>query len=196
MITDRAKNILLQPSQEWQVIVGERTTTAELYQGYIAPLAAIGPLASMIGVSLIGISVPFVGRYRVPIGSSILQAIVTYVLSLIGVYILAFIIDALAPTFSGQKSRIEALKLAAYSSTAASLAGIFGLIPAIGFLGVLGLYSLYLLYLGVPVLMKVPQDKSRVYTIAVVVAAVVIFAIIGAVSSAVIPYPTPNLSTR
>ncbi|HEY6050157.1 MAG TPA: YIP1 family protein, partial [Thermoanaerobaculia bacterium] len=88
-----------------------------------------------------------------------------------------------APRFGGQPGRIAALKLAVYSSTAAWLAGVFSLVPALSILSLLGLYSLYLLYLGVPVLMKVPRDRALGYTIAAVVAAVVLFAVIGAVSS-------------
>ena len=55
------------------------------------------------------------------------------------------------------------------SATAGWVAAIFNLIPGLGFLSILGLYSLYLLYLGLPILMKVPEDKSVVYTIVIVV---------------------------
>jgi hypothetical protein len=72
--------------------------------------------------------------------------------------------------------------VAIYSSIPGWLAGIFALIPALGVLGILGLYGLYLLYLGLPVLMKSPKEKSTVYTIAVIIAAVVIFVVIGAIS--------------
>ena len=193
-IVERAKNILLQPTQEWQVIAAERTTTAELYSGYIVPLAAIGPLASMVGMSLIGISLPFVGTYRAPIITSIIQAVVTYVLTLVGVYVVAFIIDALAPTFSGEKNSLQALKVATYASTAAWVGGIFALIPALSMLGLLpALYSLYLLYLGLPTLMKAPQDKALVYTVVVVIAGIVIFVVIGIVSRALITFPTPPM---
>ena len=101
---------------------------------------------------------------------------------LAGTYVLALVIDALAPTFSGQRSQIQALKLAAYSLTAAWLAGIFALIPELRLLGLLGLYSLYLLYGGLPVLMKPSGDKTLPYTAVVVVAAFVLFLIIGSVA--------------
>ena len=187
---ERVKNILVQPRQEWEVIARERASVAELYQSYVIPLAAIGPVASIIGLSVIGFSLPTVGRTRVPLGSSIMQAIVTYILSLAAIYLLALIIDALAPTFSGQKNQLQALKLAAYSSTPAWLAGIFGLIPALGFLAILGLYSLYLLYLGVPVVMNVPQPRVMGYTVSVIIAALVIFIAFGAISVMLLPTPT------
>jgi len=192
-LVERAKRILLQPGQEWQAINTETTTTADLYKSYIAPLAAIGPVASIIGMSVVGVSVPFFGMYRVPFGTAISHAVVSYVLTLAGVYVLALIIDALAPTFAGQKNDIQALKLATYASTAAWLAGVFTLIPMLSILGVLGLYSLYLLYLGLPILMKAPQEKALAYTAVVVVAAIVVFAVISVVAVAFVTYPTPTM---
>jgi hypothetical protein len=183
-LVERAKRILFSPQTEWQVIDGESTSPAALYTGYIMPLAAIAPIANVIGYSVFGIRVPFSATvYRVPIGSAITSAVVSYVLTLIGVYVLALLIDALAPTFGGTRSPIQALKVAAYSSTAGWLAGIFAIMPGLRMLGILGLYSLYLLYLGLPVLMKAPADRAVGYTALVVLAAIVLFIAIGVVGA-------------
>ncbi len=194
-LIERCKGILLRPNQEWQTISGETTSIAELYQSYVIILAAIGPVASVIGMSIVGISLPFVGSFRIPITTAVASAVMHYVLTLAGVYVLAIIIDALAPTFSGEKNITQSFKLAAYSYTPGWLAGIFAIIPLLGVLGILGLYGLYLLYLGLPVLKKSPQEKSVGYTVAVVVAAIVIFLVIGAVSRTFISYPTPGMMT-
>lgn len=181
-LVDRVKNILLTPRTEWAVIDAEPTTVGELYKGYILPLAAIGPLAQAIGSSVFGYTVPFVGTYRTPIGSAIAGAVVSYVLTLVGVYVLSLIIDALAPTFNGTKNQIQALKVSAYSATASWIAGIFALVPGLRFLVILGIYSLYLMYLGLPLLMKSPQDKAVGYTVVVIIAAFVMFLVIGMVA--------------
>ncbi len=193
-LMERVKRILLSPKSEWEVIDAEQTTPAQLYTGYIAPLAAIGPIAQLIGYSVFGVSVPFVGTYRMPIGSAITSAIVTYILALAGTYVLALIIDALAPTFNGQRSQIQALKVAAYSSTASWVAGIFALIPGLRFLAILGIYSLYLLYLGLPVLMKSPKEKAVGYTVVVMLAAIVLFILIGVVSSRFLTLPGTGMT--
>lgn len=182
-LVQRVKRILLTPRPEWEVIDGEPTTPAALYMGYVMPLAAIGPIAQLIGFSVFGIRVPFTGTvYRTPIGTAITGAIVSYVLALIGVYVLALIIDGLAPTFGGTKNQIQALKTAAYSSTASWVAGFFTLVPGLRMLTILGLYSVYLLYLGLPVLMKAPNEKAIGYTGVVIVAAIVLFLLIGVVA--------------
>jgi hypothetical protein len=182
-LVERAKRILLTPRTEWETIDTEPTTTSALYTGYIMPLAAIGPMAQVIGYSVFGVRMPFGGTmYRTPIGTAITTAVVTYVLSLVAVYLIALIIDALAPTFGGTKNQMQALKVAAYSSTAGWVAGIFALVPGLRILGLLGLYSIYLLYLGLPVLMKAPADKATGYTAVVVVAGIVLFMVIGALA--------------
>jgi hypothetical protein len=188
-LVDRVKGVLLTPQKEWPVIEAESTSTAALYTGYIMPLAAIPALASLIGFSVIGISV-LGTSFRIPIGTSLTRVAVQYVLTLVGVFIMALIVDALAPTFGGTKSQTQALKLMAYSSTASWVAGIFLLIPSLGILALLGgLYSLYLLFLGVPVMMKAPADKSLGYTIAAIVCAIVVFAVVGIVTSRIGGYP-------
>ena len=165
----------------------------ELYRTYIVTLAALGPVASIIGMSIVGIRLPFAGSFRIPITTSIASAVVHYILTLVGVYILALIIDTLAPTFSAEKGMNQAFKVAAYSCTPSWVAGIFVIIPALSPLGILGLYGLYLLYAGLPILMKSPQEKSLGYTVAVIIAAIVIFIVIGFISRAFISYPTPGM---
>jgi hypothetical protein len=184
----RAKNIILQPRSEWPVIDGESATVQSLYMGYIIPLAAIGPLASTIGVVLFGVPIPFAGTLHVPLVQAITSGIVRYVLALAMVYVLAMIVDALAPTFGGTKNMVQALKVCAYASTAGWLAGIFTIIPLLGILGLLGLYSLYLIYLGLPVLMKVPEDKALGYTITVIVCTIVLLLIVGVLAARLAGY--------
>jgi hypothetical protein len=186
-LINRVKSILLTPKQEWGVIETESATVGSLYTGYIIPLAAIPALAGFIGMSLIGYG-GLGTSLRIPIGTGLTWALVRYCGALVGVYVLALIIDGLAPTFGGQKNQIQALKVAAYSATAAWVAGIFSILPALSILGILGLYSLYLLFLGLPALMKPPADKAFGYTMIVVVSAVVVFLIIETISSRLVGF--------
>jgi hypothetical protein len=184
-LIERAKQTLLSPKSEWEVIDAEQTTTAELYKDYIVPLAANGPVAQIIGTMVVGIM-----GYRPAFVAVIAGSLVGYVLTLVGTYILALIIDVLAPNFRGRRNQIQALKVAAYSSTALWVAGIFWLIPALWVLMLLGFfYSFYLLYLGLPKLMKSPVNKALGYTIGVVIAAFVVFVIINTISTQITGRP-------
>jgi len=175
-IVARAKAILTTPNTEWPVIEAEASSVESIYRDYVIYLAAIPAIAGFIGTSLIGL-----GPLRVGILTGLIGAVVSFGLQLVGVYVLAYLTDYLAPQFNGRKNFLSAFKLAAYSMTAAWLAGIFAILPLLAILGIVGLYSFYLFYIGLPVLMKSPPDKSVIYTAAVFVAAVVVFAVIGLV---------------
>ena len=159
-LVDRVKNILLTPKTEWPVIDAETTDVKSLYLNYIMILAAIPAIASAIGLMFVTFSGRMIG-----------YAIVQYVLTLVMVFVVALIIDALAPTFGGRKSQISALKLIAYSATAGWVASIAMVIPVLGaILALIGsLYGIYLLYLGLPVMMKCPQEKVIPYMVVTIV---------------------------
>lgn len=182
---ERVKNMIVSPKTEWPRVDAEPSTIGGIYTGYVLILAAIGPICSLIGQQVFGISL-FVAHYKPPIAYSVTMAVITYVLSLVSIYVLALIIDALAPSFGGTKNQLSAFKTAAYSWTAAWVAGIFGIIPQLAILGILGLYSLYVLFLGLPVLMKAPQDKAVGYTAVVVVCAIVLYFVVGIVVAALV----------
>ena len=174
-IVERVKKICLSPDAEWPVIAGESTPAVTLITGYVLPLAGVSAVAQLIGSVVIGTSLGPLGTYRMPIGTALGFAITSLVFAVVGVFVLSFIIDALAPTFGAQKNGDLSFKVAAYSGTPAWVAGVLQIIPILGVLAIVGgLYSLYLLYLGLMRLMKSPEDKAVVYTVAVVVAAIVI----------------------
>jgi hypothetical protein len=120
--------------------------------------------------------------------------VLQYALQLGAVYVFALIIDWLAPRFSGESNRVNAFKLAAYSTTASWLAGAFALVPALAFLSILGLYSIYLLYTGAPVLMKIASDRAFTYTAAVIVAGILLSLVVGAVGAMFLPNPVQTVS--
>ena len=176
-LIERVKGIVLTPKAEWPRIDAEPSTIADIYKSHVIPLAAIGPVATLIGGQVFGHGA-FGITYRPTIMSAVVTAVVGYVLTLVMIYVFSLVIDALAPQFGGTKNKLSAFKVAAYGATAGWVAGIFGLFPALGMIGLLGgLYSLYLIYLGLPVLMKAPEEKAVGYT-AVVVLGMIIAALI------------------
>ncbi len=185
-LVTRVQGILTSPKTEWPTIADEPATTADIYRNYVLILAAIPAVCSFIKSSIIGISIPFAGTIHIGIVSGLSGAVVSYVLALVGIFIIALIIDALAPRFGGTKNQVQALKTAAYAYTAYWVAGIGQIIPLIGFLVLLagGLYSLYLLYLGLPFTMKSSPDRAVSYTALVVVCAFVVGLAIAVVTGA------------
>ena len=186
-LIDRVQAILLRPKLTWPVIAAESADTASLYTNYIAILAAIPAIAGFIGLSVVGFG-GFGISYRVPIVTGLIHMVLGYVLSLVTVFVMSLIVDALAPTFGGTKSPIQALKLVGYAFTSVFVGGIFSIIPSLGILGILtGLYSIYLVYTGVSPLMRCPPEKAGGYTAVVVVCGIVLGIVVGAVLAAIMP---------
>lgn len=180
-IVQRVKEILLTPKQAWPTIEAEQTDVTTLYTQYIMILALIPAVAEFIGISLMGVSTP---EHPVSLFSGIFRMAASYVVSLAMFYAMALLADHLAPVFNGEKNQINALKLIAYSSTSVMVGGIFLLVPKFWILGTLtSAYSLYLLFLGVPVMMKSPQDRSLTYTAILLVGGLVTGAVLGLISA-------------
>ena len=166
----RVRGILFTPRAEWDVIAGEPVTARDLYIGYVAPLAAAGAIASLIAAAFVGVSVPFEERSRLGLGPATVGAVAHFILTFAIVFGAAKIVDWLAPTFGGQRDRMRALQVTAYSFTPAWVAAALAIVPTLSAIAtVIGLYALYLLYLGLPTLMHAPVDKSLGYTVVVVI---------------------------
>ncbi|GGC18437.1 hypothetical protein GCM10011371_02490 [Novosphingobium marinum] len=185
-MVDRIKAIILKPKEEWPVIEAEPATQGGILTKWVMPLAAIGPVATLVGTMLFGLGGIFV-TIRPSFTSALGTAIATYVLSIVAVFVLALIADWLAPKFEGQSNKLNAFKLIAYGMTAAWLAGILGLIPSLGLFSIIGaIYSIYLVYLGSGPLMKVPEQKQAGFAIVLFLIAFVLNLIVGIIVGAVI----------
>lgn len=176
-LIDRVKNILLTPQKEWHVINSEPGITANITTTYLLPLTLIGALAAFIGFGFLGVGI---GVFKIAgVGWGIKMALGYAFRSILGVFIMAFIIDALASNFGSEKNFDKSFQVAAYSATAGLVGGIFFIVPALSILALLAsLYGLYLLYLGLPILKKTPADKAVSYFVVVLVVSIIVWVIL------------------
>jgi hypothetical protein len=197
-LVSRVQKILLSPKAEWDVIDTEPPDVTGVLTTYVAPLVAISAIAGLIGALIFPVTVMGI-TVRPSITALAIGAVVQIIMGIVMVYVVAFIIDALAPSFGAQKNFNQAFKVAAYSPTAAWIGGLLGIIPAIAIIGALvgGIYSLVLLFLGLPKLMKAPADKGIVYTIVVIVVIIVLSLVVGFIVAKVAAgfAPTPTVPT-
>jgi len=186
-IIERVKGILTTPKTEWPIAAAEPATVGSLYAGYIAIIVALPTIAGFIKSSLIGTSM-FGITVRTPVGMGIVGMLVHYALTLALVYVMALIVNALAPSFGGQKDMVQALKAVAYAWTASWIAGIAVIVPWLGWLIAIAgaVYAIYLLYLGLPYTMKCPPEKAGGYTAVSIIIAIVLSWIVALIVGGVI----------
>ncbi len=181
-VVERAKAIVLSPASEWRRIEPESGDAGYLFASYVAFVAAIPPVCEFLRHGVLGRGgMRLHHLHHGGFFSSLFGGIVQYLATFVVLYVMAVVIDGLAPTFSAPKNQQNALKLAVYSMTPVWVAGVFALIPWLGFLRLLALfYTVYVFWLGLPILMKSPPDRTGPYALAVLVSAIILSVVVSA----------------
>ena len=169
-LIQRVINIITKPKEEWLVVAGEQPNVIKLIGGYAFVLAMIPAICGFIKYGILGVS--FMGFESQSISAGIQTALIQLLSAVIGVYLLAWVIDLLAPSFDAEKNFGRSLQLAVYSSTPQWIAGILLLFSVTASLLILlvSLYAIYLLAVGMPVLKKAPQVKVVGYVALTIIA--------------------------
>jgi hypothetical protein len=187
-LVSRVQNIALRPKDEWPVIAGETTSVASLYTGVIVPLALIAPVCTFLNSVVFGQRIPILNVTVHPAAGVLISTMVlTYVLTLVSVWVTAMIVEKLAPSFQSSGDLVQALKLITYSQAPFWVSGVLNLIPFLGVLTFLvALYGLYLVYVGMPTMMKTPQEKVLPYLLVVIGVSIVLWIVISFVTAAIV----------
>lgn len=187
-IVDRAKNIILKPTDEWNVIANEPATVGGLFTGYAIILAAIPLISAVLFTGVLGLSAAGMGGLggggmAMGVSAVIGLAVIGYVLSLITLYLMSLIVNAVSPSFNGKSDMVQSTKLMTYASTPTWVAGLVSWIPIIGALISLGAiaYVVYLIYLGLKPVLGVPQEKVAGFTVVIVLIYIVLSLVVSGI---------------
>ena len=174
-LIERAKNMIITPKTEWDVVAGESDSLSSLLTSYVIWLAAIPAVASLVGSLLIS---KVTGMQF-----AITTAVIAYAVAILSFVVTTYVVDLLANNFKSEKNLNKSAQLVAYASTASWIAGIFNALPIIGMLGSLagGIYAIYLMYLGLGPIKKTPEDQKIIYMVIVFVVMIVATMVIGSV---------------
>jgi len=179
-LVDRAKNIIMTPKTEWAVIAAEEPNANKVFMSYALPLILLSAAASFIGHAFFwGAHYGLGGLGGSAITWGIYSAVMVIVAGVLGVWLTAMVVNALAPSFGSEKNMGRAMQLICYSYTPAWIGGLLMIYPPLGIIGSLfGLYGLYLIYLGLPYTMKTPTDKVITYEVISIIVLVIIYAVV------------------
>ncbi len=191
-IVNRAKNLLTNPKQEWDVIAGETTSPIQLMVGYAIILAGLAAAMGIVGALVSASSMTDMMNEidssgaaaaqmsaQLATGTIIKNNIINFIVQMLIVFGMGFVVAALVPSFGGINDQTQGAKLIVYAGTGSWIGGIVGgalmMIPYLGWL--LGLlvifgglfYSCYLIHLGLRPVMKVADDKLSSATVVTLV---------------------------
>jgi hypothetical protein len=155
----RLQAMMSDPRGAWPGIAAEPATVQSIAVGWVMILAAIGPIAALLGYGDLG----WPRAARIAAG--------LYVTSIIVTFVLALVADVLAPSFGGRRDYVASLKLVAYSFTAVYVAGVGHVIGhwggALVWLG--ALWTWYAFLLGAPLLGRCDGRRAMPYTFVMLV---------------------------
>lgn len=187
-IVERVRNILLKPASEWNVIAAEPATIGGLFSGYAVPLALIPVVSALLFTGLLGISAADMtglggGGMSMGITAIAGMAVVSFVLSLITLFLMGTIVKVVSPSFNGTSDKLQAMKLMTYASTPTWVVALVSWIPFLGALVTVAAiaYVVYLIYLGLNPVLGVPQEKVAGFTVVIVLIYIVLAVIMSGI---------------
>ena len=179
-IVERAKNIILKPTDEWNVIASEPATIGGLFTGYAMPLALIPLASTILFTGILGISAAdmmgFGGGMPLDLMAIAGMAILSLIVSIVSLFVMGTMVKLVSPSFNGTSDKVQAMKLMAYASTPSWVVALLSWIPFLG--AVLGfaaiVYVVYLIYCGLNPVLGVPKEKIAGFTVVIVLIYVVV----------------------
>ncbi|SFR74791.1 Protein of unknown function [Marinobacter daqiaonensis] len=168
------------PDEEWESIRNESESVTKLYFGHILLLALIPAVAGFYGTTQVGWQIGGDGQViRLTTSSALQLSVLFYAAMLAGIFIIGKFIDFFAATYDVKDTTPRGVTLAAYTATPIFLLGVIAVYPNIWVNMLVGLvaiaYAVYLLYEGLPILMKIPEERGFMFASSVLTVGLVMF---------------------
>lgn len=151
----RLQAMLTEPRAEWPAIAAEPATVQSITAGWLLLVAAIGPLAALVGYQDLG----WPRAARIAAG--------LYVTTLVVTFMLALVVDVVAPSFGGKRDYVASLKLVAYAFAAVYVAGIGHVIGHWGgvLVWVAAIWTWIAFHAGAPLLGRCDARRAMPFTL-------------------------------
>lgn len=159
----RVRGILIAPAAEWRRIAEEEPTA--LLKAYVAPLAIVAAVAGALR-ELIGQGFALGATWAwLPVAAALQVAF-----AILGVMLIGWLANILAPRFGGERNADRSRQLAAYSATAALVAGATVIVPVVWPLLLMAgfVYSAILFGMGARVLLPMPEERVPTFALSVI----------------------------
>ena len=169
--------ILFNPVSEWQKLAALPDNELKKLLPYPIVMALIPAIAFYIGTTETGWTVLGDTVTRMTPGSAIPLSVLFYAAIMGAVIFIGWMIHWMSATYHAHSFIIKGVVLMGYACTPIFLAGAFAVYPVWWFDILLATaacsYAIRLLYLGVPPVMKVPEERGFLYASAVFLIALV-----------------------
>jgi len=177
--------ILFNPKRAWAQTAAKPPASAIGALLYPLIFALLPAIAWYFGTTQVGWRVGDGDPVRMTADSAQIIAVLFYLTMVVAIAGIGYMIHWMSLTYGAESSLAKGTIIAALTAMPLFIAGAIGFYPSLMLdlvVGVVALcYAVYVLYLGIPIVMKIPQDRGFLFSSAVVGVCMVIFmAIMGA----------------
>ncbi len=165
------------PQKEWEKIAAESEGTIKRSLIYFIFFAMLPAIAMFIGTTQTGWVVSGSEPIRITVASAIPLAVLFYAAIIGGLVFIGLMVHWMSETYDAESFPIKGVVLMGYAFVPIFLAGLLAVYPVWWIDIILAVaafsYAIRLVYLGVPTMMKVPEDRGFLYASAVFMVALV-----------------------
>lgn len=177
-----ALGLLIRPKNQWQAISSRGDFALLSAVLYTALLAVIPAIAWFYGVTEIGWTVGDGERIRMTKDSASAIIGLFYLTMIVAVCAIGYMIHWMSKTYGTDSSTAKGIAVAGFSATPLFIAGAIGFIPVFWVALLIGVsavsYAVYLLYVGIPIVMRIPEERGFLFSSAVIAICLVFLIVI------------------
>lgn len=176
MFLNRIWGLYTQPKVQWHT-VDRQHESLNYSLIHLALMALIPAICGYFSLAQIGWNLGQNSSETILLSpaNALVMAVILYISLIAGAFALAYLIFWMARTFGASANFSHSIELAAYAATPLFMAGVSLLYPELIVVMVVGLagltYSTYLLYTGIPIVMRIPQERGFIYAMSVLTGA-------------------------
>lgn len=171
--------LLVRPSAQWRTVADLPESSFKTLVLYPCFLAILPAVAWFYGTSQVGWTVGEHGETIKLTTQSARQICILFYLTMVAcVAIIGFFIHWMSDTYGAESSLTRGIVIAGLTATPLFIAGLVGFYPLLWLDLLVGVaavsWSVYLMYLGIPIIMKIPEERGFLFSSAVLAIAMVI----------------------
>jgi hypothetical protein len=171
--------LMTRPANQWRTIAGLPENSFRTLVLYPCIMAILPAVAWYYGTSRVGWSVGDQDdTIKLTIDSARQLSILFYFAMVACVVVIGYFIHWMSDTYGADSSVTKGIVIAGMASTPMFLSGVVGFYPLLWLDLLIGVaavsWSVYLLYLGIPIIMKIPEERGFLFSSAVLGVALVI----------------------
>ncbi|MFA7552687.1 MAG: Yip1 family protein [Spongiibacteraceae bacterium] len=174
--------LLIKPKTQWQRIADRGEQSLVFPVVYVIVLALLPALAWFYGTTKIGWTVGDGDIIKMTPDSAAVIIVLFYLTMVASVCVIGYMIHWMSKTYGSDASTASGIAVAGFSATPLFIAGAIGFFPIFWVALLISVaavsYAVYLLYLGIPIMMKIPEERGFLFASAVVAFCLVILMMI------------------